>query len=104
MRYGKVSSKGERAALGGQGETGVGTYSPVRLCPAHERSESCVKREVARIVARAPRGSEPPSFPSRSNQMMQRMANMALPSVPYVARKHVARGDRREPRTVGGTP
>ena len=25
MRYGKVSSKGERAALGGQGETGVGT-------------------------------------------------------------------------------
>ena len=42
MRYGKVSSKGERAALGGQGETGVGTYSPVRLCPAHERSESCV--------------------------------------------------------------
>jgi hypothetical protein len=42
MCYGKVSSKGERAALGGQGETAVGIYSPVRLCPAHERSESCV--------------------------------------------------------------
>ena len=52
MRYGKVSSKGERAALGEQGETGVGTYFASSPVPCTREIRVLRKREVARIVTR----------------------------------------------------